>query len=163
MNIFAFRPFKGKFNLGDSADIPENEDGTLIGAVKEVKASLTDFSFRDNNGVAEYSMDGGTTWNKIGGGKQNGYFFQIKNQSVTIDISDLEDSDYITLNCFCSNNTINERVTVSTIKGWTSSSKHAMTAYVYGVINVYYSSGKFVIEAKSDNAATSEFSFIINT
>ena len=42
MNIFAFRPFKGKFNLGDSADIPENEDGTLIGAVKEVKSALTE-------------------------------------------------------------------------------------------------------------------------
>ena len=77
MNIFAFRPFKGKFNLGDSADIPENEDGTLIGAVKEVKSALSDFKFRDNNGVAEYSIDGGTTWNKIGGG---GMILDIANQ-----------------------------------------------------------------------------------
>lgn len=42
MNIFAFRPFKGKFNLGNSDDIPENQDGTLIGSVKEIKSALTD-------------------------------------------------------------------------------------------------------------------------
>lgn len=34
MNIFGFRPFKGKFNLGNSDDIPTNPDGTLIGALK---------------------------------------------------------------------------------------------------------------------------------
>lgn len=34
MNIFGFRPFKGRFNLGDSDDIPTNDDGTLIGALK---------------------------------------------------------------------------------------------------------------------------------
>lgn len=34
MNIFGFRPFKGRFNLGNSDDIPTNPDGTLIGAVK---------------------------------------------------------------------------------------------------------------------------------
>ena len=49
MNIFAFRPFKGKFNLGDSADIPENEDGTLIGAVKEVKSALTELESEVQN------------------------------------------------------------------------------------------------------------------
>ena len=42
MNIFAFRPFKGKFNLGNSDDIPENQDGTLIGSVKEIKSALTE-------------------------------------------------------------------------------------------------------------------------
>ena len=40
MNIFGFRPFKGKFNLGDSDDIPENQDGTLIGSVKQINTAL---------------------------------------------------------------------------------------------------------------------------
>ena len=42
MNIFGFRPFKGKFNLGNSDDIPENQDGTLIGSIKQIKSDLTD-------------------------------------------------------------------------------------------------------------------------
>ena len=40
MNIFGFRPFKGKFNLGNSDDIPENQDGTLIGSIKQIKSAL---------------------------------------------------------------------------------------------------------------------------
>lgn len=36
-------------------------------AFYQLKASLTDFSFRVNNGVPEYSIDGGTTWNPLGG------------------------------------------------------------------------------------------------
>lgn len=39
-----------------------------LGNISELKASLTDFSFRVNNGVAEYSVNGGITWNKLGGG-----------------------------------------------------------------------------------------------
>ena len=42
MNIFGFRPFKGKFNLGNSDDIPENQDGTLIGSIKQINTALTD-------------------------------------------------------------------------------------------------------------------------
>lgn len=62
MNIFGFRPFKGKFNLGDADDIPTNEDGTLIGSVKQINNDLSVFSFRDNEGQAQYSMDNGATW-----------------------------------------------------------------------------------------------------
>ena len=40
MNIFGFRPFKGKFNLGNSDDIPENQDGTLIGSIKQINTAL---------------------------------------------------------------------------------------------------------------------------
>lgn len=36
--------------------------------INGINADLSVFSFRNNNGVAEYSTDGGTTWNKIGGG-----------------------------------------------------------------------------------------------
>lgn len=39
MNIFGFRPFKGRFNLGNSDDIPTNTDGTLIGAVKQINTT----------------------------------------------------------------------------------------------------------------------------
>ena len=42
MNIFGFRPFKGRFNLGNSDDIPTNEDGTLIGAIKQINTHLSD-------------------------------------------------------------------------------------------------------------------------
>ena len=42
MNIFGFRPFKGKFNLGNSDDIPENQDGTLIGSIKQINTALSD-------------------------------------------------------------------------------------------------------------------------
>ena len=62
MNIFGFRPFKGKFNLGDADDIPTNQDGTLIGSIKQINNDLSVFSFRDNEGQAQYSMDNGETW-----------------------------------------------------------------------------------------------------
>lgn len=42
MNIFGFRPFKGKFNLGDADDIPTNQDGTLIGSIKQIKSDLVE-------------------------------------------------------------------------------------------------------------------------
>ena len=38
-----------------------------LGDIQAIKTALTDFSFRDNNGVDEYSSDGGATWNKLGG------------------------------------------------------------------------------------------------
>ena len=48
MNIFGFRPFKGKFNLGNSDDIPENQDGTLIGSIKQIKSALADVDGYNN-------------------------------------------------------------------------------------------------------------------
>ena len=45
MNIFGFRPFKGKFNLGNSDDIPENQDGTLIGSIKQINNKLIDNTY----------------------------------------------------------------------------------------------------------------------
>lgn len=62
MNIFGFRPFKGRFNLGNADDIPNNQDGTLIGSIKQINNDLSVFSFRDNEGQAQYSMDNGETW-----------------------------------------------------------------------------------------------------
>ena len=44
MNIFGFRPFKGKFSLGNSDDIPTNNDGTLIGAIKQINTQLSGLS-----------------------------------------------------------------------------------------------------------------------
>ena len=59
MNIFGFRPFKGRFNLGNSDDIPTNEDGTLIGAIKQINTHLTasndaPFRFAYNSSTQEY-------------------------------------------------------------------------------------------------------------
>lgn len=50
MNIFGFRPFKGKFNLGNSDDIPENQDGTLIGSIKQIKSDLDECFQSVSNG-----------------------------------------------------------------------------------------------------------------
>lgn len=36
--------------------------------ISQLNNDLNDFSFRLNNGKPEYSTDGGTTWNKLGGG-----------------------------------------------------------------------------------------------
>lgn len=38
------------------------------GQIYQINNDLNDFSFRLNNGKPEYSTDGGTTWNKLGGG-----------------------------------------------------------------------------------------------
>lgn len=56
MNIFGFRPFKGKFNLGNSDDIPENQDGTLIGSIKQIKSALSDKTdkYEGTSGGATY-------------------------------------------------------------------------------------------------------------
>ncbi len=89
MNIFGFRPFKGKFNLGNSDDIPENQDGTLIGSIKQINNDLSVFSFRVNEGSPEFSIDGGTTWSSLGGGSviksvQRGSFNKsISNNTVS--------------------------------------------------------------------------------
>ena len=64
MNIFGFRPFKGKFNLGNSDDIPENQDGTLIGSIKQinndldnVQATLSDIE----ESIGEFTLKGSIT------------------------------------------------------------------------------------------------------
>ena len=65
MNIFGFRPFKGKFNLGNSDDIPENQDGTLIGSIKQIKSALDDKA--DKNPTADISVtaNGVDNWTAI--------------------------------------------------------------------------------------------------
>ena len=79
MNIFGFRPFKGKFNLGNSDDIPENQDGTLIGSIKQINTALTDkadlSAITANNNVYQASYSSGKygftingTFYEIGGG-----------------------------------------------------------------------------------------------
>ena len=37
-------------------------DGTVTGALAQLNNDLNEFSFRDNEGQAQYSKDGGTTW-----------------------------------------------------------------------------------------------------
>lgn len=39
-----------------------------VSGVSQINADLSDFKFRNNNGVPELSMDSGTTWQKVGGG-----------------------------------------------------------------------------------------------
>lgn len=71
MNIFGFRPFKGRFNLGNSDDIPTNTDGTLIGAVKKITSNLTannkDFVFAYQNGQYGYKAGSTGTFNPFSG------------------------------------------------------------------------------------------------
>lgn len=128
MNIFAFRPFKGKFNLGDSADIPENEDGTLIGAVKEVKASLTDKNVTYYNGKLYVLNADGTRGDEISMGMQKNYVFKVKTDSnsngvCTVDISSLADTDTVCITAtyggsgWCKNYTVADMK--STWSAWT--------------------------------------------
>ena len=42
--------------------------GSFQSQITELNNDLSDFMFRNNNGVPEFSMDNGTTWNKLGGG-----------------------------------------------------------------------------------------------
>ena len=69
MNAFAHKDDKSKINLGDESDLTGIGDGTAFGAIKEIKSDLTDFSFRVSGGKPQYSIDGGTTWNDLGGGE----------------------------------------------------------------------------------------------
>ena len=55
MNIFGFRPFKGRFNLGNSEDIPTNTDGTLIGAVKKINNNLSAKIGTESGSVGSYT------------------------------------------------------------------------------------------------------------
>ena len=43
-------------------------DGTGSGAISVLNTALANFSFRVSGGKAQYSVDGGTTWNDLGGG-----------------------------------------------------------------------------------------------
>ena len=55
---------------GDTMVIGTNceESEQLSKQVKDINNDLSDFKFRNNNGVPELSIDNGTTWQKIGGG-----------------------------------------------------------------------------------------------
>ena len=66
MNIFAFRQYKGKFNLGNSDDIPPNSAGTLIGAMNEIglninfENKLETITFENDGSILETLADGST-------------------------------------------------------------------------------------------------------
>lgn len=61
--VSLYRVEQDGVNLGTiTALLPE------IGNISEINADLSDFKFRNNNGVPELSMDNGTTWTKMGGG-----------------------------------------------------------------------------------------------
>ena len=70
MNIFGFRPFKGKFNLGNSDDIPENQDGTLIGSIKQINTALTANSqhYQASYSSGKYGFTINGIFYEIGGG-----------------------------------------------------------------------------------------------
>lgn len=76
MNIFGFRPFKGKFNLGNADDIPENNDGTLIGSVKEIKSALTNVANRTNANKLSSSSARSLTLNVEFIAPNDGYIWQ---------------------------------------------------------------------------------------
>lgn len=64
-----------------------------LGNITEIKASLTDFSFRVSGGVPQFSTDGGTTWTNLGGGSMKcvkfGTVDTFTSGEAVVDISDL--------------------------------------------------------------------------
>ena len=81
MNIFGFRPFKGKFNLGNSDDIPENQDGTLIGSIKQINNDLT----ASNDTTFKFKYDLSTQ--KYGYENSEGNFVPFSNPAGTLSIT----------------------------------------------------------------------------
>ena len=108
MNIFGFRPFKGKFNLGNSDDIPTNDDGTLIGAIKQINTHLTanndaPFRFGYDSNTGKYGFitneGGADTFNPF----SSGGVIKVGSASTAntqIDISSRPDYSTFTVNNF---------------------------------------------------------------
>lgn len=75
--------------VGD--DFGAEDINATNGAVNQLNADLSDFKFRVNSGVPEFSINDGTTWNKLGGGTMKTMFGTVAptSASATIDISSL--------------------------------------------------------------------------
>lgn len=85
--VSLYRVEQDGVNLGTiTALLPE------IGNISEIDTDLSDFKFRNNNGVPELSMDGGTTWQKAGGGSMKCKLFgkiAPSTSGATVSISSL--------------------------------------------------------------------------
>lgn len=69
-----------------------------IGNVGQLNNDLSVFSFKVNNGVPQFSIDGGTTWNNLGGGSMKCVKSGTFTSTTTIDLSDYNftsGNDYI--------------------------------------------------------------------
>ena len=106
MTIFGFRPFKGRFNLGNSDDIPTNNDGTLIGAIKQINTHLTanNNAFIGDYQSGKYGFLIDNVFYPIGGGgsglKCVKYGTFASQGTTSISISDLgfsNPNDYVVL------------------------------------------------------------------
>lgn len=143
MNIFGFRPFKGRFNLGNSDDIPTNTDGTLIGAVKQINADLTannkkyqadyqngKYGFTINN---EFYQIGGNTMKS----KALGKFTLSTNVDTTVTLADYgvsvnsADDYYLIINSSAPINNISKTATSFSMRRDSSSTADVYIQIVY--------------------------------
>lgn len=120
-----------------------------IGNATSVKTGDVRFS---NGKLQQYN---GSAWVdvQIGGSMQKNFtFYGEKADGTTykpfyIDISELDDTDTISISCQYSNATITEVVTVSTAKGWTTAHKIMPTTNIYG--DILYENGKLKFYAST--------------
>lgn len=162
MSVFAHKNDKSKFDLGNEADLTGIGDGTPFGAIKEINSDLSVFSFRVDNNVPQFSIDGGTTWINLGGGSamQKNYVF-IGDQSIKIDISALNDATTVTIGGYYSGTgatSKSEVVSIATVKTWTTT--HNLVIYSQAQLSAIYSDG--VLELKSSSTMPIIGTFTIN-
>lgn len=163
--VSLYRVEQDGVNLGTiTALLPE------IGNISEINTELSNFMFRNNNSVAEFSMDGGITWTKMGGSSMQKNYIFTSATHISIDISELSNSTEITFSAYyalANAYSRGSRVTVSTIKGWTSDHKvlnitgSSDTAYA---LFAKYSSGKLDVwtQANGDSAGACIGTLTIN-
>ena len=121
-----------------------------------LNSDLSDFKFRNNNGVPEFSIDDGTTWTKMGGNTMQKNYIYTSATPISIDISELSNSTEITFSAYIALTNAysrGSRVTVSTIKGWTSN--HKVLNITGSSDNAYalfakYSNGKLNVWTQAD-------------
>lgn len=127
-----------------------------VSGVSQINSDLSDFKFRNNNGVPEFSIDDGTTWTKMGGNTMQKNYIYTSATPISIDISELSNSTEITFSAYyalANAYSRGSRVTVSTIKGWTSN--HKVLNITGDNDNVYalfakYSNGKLNVWTRAD-------------
>lgn len=163
--VSLYRVEQDGVNLGTiTALLPE------IGNISEINTELSNFMFRNNNSVAEFSMDGGITWTKMGGSSMQKNYIFTSATHISIDISELSNSTEITFSAYyalANAYSRGSRVTVSTIKGWTSNHKvlnvTGSSDTIYAVF-AKYNNGKLDVwtQANGDSAGACIGTLTIN-
>lgn len=83
--VSLYRVEQNDLTLGTITLLLPQLSGSFQSQITELNNDLSDFKFRNNNGVPEFSMDNGTTWQKIGGGGMR--FVDVANKTNLMGLS----------------------------------------------------------------------------